>query len=295
MAEEFDVSNHANPERQVIESRLLQNSISMPFDSNASADERIAALESAFTRCIILGNGSREVSSTRRGSTNWRDLPLNLAHSSRDSSSEPSQRQSRSRHRRERSRHYPIRYSTRRSGVLLPPPPPVLLDIVYLKEAEFKAPSPPRRQWFENGDDRYGESSNHLPTSFSNRSLHVIEVLQSDLSSVAENRYGNRRMASRNHLVKPIPERVRIRSNDLLKVLEKITKGRFTLPEFVVENTGRERTSDWNKEKEILPSEMVFLRPFKLFVGFEKEIRKYASSLKDDLETKGPESVSEIA
>ena len=302
MAEEFDVSNHANPERQVIESRLLQNSISIPFDSNASADERIAALESAFTRCIILGNGGHEVGSTRRGSTNWRDLPVNLAHSSRDSSSEPSQRQSRPRHRREPSRHYPMRYPhPRQQGLLMPPPPPpVLLDIVYLKEAEFKAPSPPRKQWFENGDDLfdlYGESGNHLPTSFPNGSLHVIEVLQSDLSSVAENRYGNRRMASRNHLVKPIPERVRIRSNNLLKVLEKITKGRFTLPEFVVDNTVREseRTSEWKKEKEILPSEMVFLRPFKLFVGFEKEIRKYASSLKDDLETKGPESVSEIA
>ena len=288
-----DISSHGNPERQLIEPRLLQNSISIPFDSNTSADKRIAALESAFTRCMILGNRGRDISPPRRIPTNWRDLPVNLTHSSRDSSSEPSQRRSRSRDRREPSRHYDAGSLQPRQRLLPPPPPPVLSDIVYLKEADFKAPSPPRGKWFDN-DDRYGEPRSHLSTSFPNRSLYVIEVLQSDVSSVAEGRYGTRRRASSNRSLKPIPERVRIRSNHLLRALEKITKGKFTLPDFVVENTDREQTLDWNKGKEIPFSDMVFLRPFKLFVGFEKEIREYASSLKEDLETKGPENVSNI-
>ena len=303
---EVDTSSCDNTGHQVIESRLFENSVPLPFDSGASTNERIAALETAFTRCIILSNGVNENSSPHRGSTDWRDRSANSAHSStissRVSSPRPRLRQYRDAQNdhRETSRDNPPRQyipHTRQE-----PPLPlntvnyvnymsyvnqVLPDIAYLKMADFKAPNPPREMYAQTS----GPYNQHLPARFMNRSLHVIEVLQGDVSHIAEGRYGTRRKASSKPSREPIPERVRIRSRNLLRALEELGKGKISLPHpGVIPLRAIKEQGMETKEAPYL--DMVFLRPFKLFVELESEIRDYAVALKEKVENSLSNSVS---
>ena len=252
---DVDISSRSNTGQQIIESCILENSAPLPFDPSASTKERIAALESALTRCIILGNGVDKISAPNPGATSLSDPSANSMYSLRPPFHGPQLPQD-------------------SIDIVLP-------DIVYLKMADFKAarPGPPYR-------------NEHPQARLSNRSLHVIEVLQGDISHTAGGRDGTRKKAGSKPSLKAIPERVRVRSGNILRALEIISKGKMKLPHPRVISS--EAPGEQGIGKEAPLSEVVFLRPFKLFVEFEHEIREYTESLKGRIESSISNSVSII-
>ncbi|KAL9121891.1 MAG: hypothetical protein Q9187_001547 [Circinaria calcarea] len=166
------------------------------------------------------------------------------------------------------------------------------LGIARIPMADFRPPQP---KTFD--DRRSNDSSVHLTADPPHIPWHVIEVATAQSSEPS----ARRRMRNRHtsvfsaeepdgrldstidpDLMARVPERVRIRSTVLLKTLEKITEGKFTIPT-PSRIYSRDRKEPAYKIDEFLTlpdyQPMVFLRPYKLFMEFEKKIRKYTEEL----------------
>ena len=151
-------------------------------------------------------------------------------------------------------------------------------------------------------DDRASLDSNiHLHADTPHNPFSVLEVALDPPSRLGSRRRPRSRHASISstelsdettesqiepELLARVPDRVRIRSKALLKALEKITEGKFTIPKVETPSyrPRRVRPGHANIELPQPPGKdgqppVVFLRPFKIFVEFEEKIREYARGL----------------
>ena len=133
---------------------------------------------------------------------------------------------------------------------------------------------------------------------FSRQSQYIIDVVMSDvwlsesqgkeenprsaILSLSKDEFGTESSHVPSLKDRPQPERIRINSSLLLQALEKITDQTFT-------------KSRVHEDLELMSQ--VFLRPFKLFVVYEKEIRDFAARLKQRLIPEGsrraPDGIAE--
>lgn len=170
--------------------------------------------------------------------------------------------------------------------------PTLVESIARIPMASFRPPQPKARK--DNDDLDSSDDELHPSADPLHEPWHVIEVATT--APALHWASGRRRARSRQpsiasaeyeeridftidlDLLTRVPERVRIRSIVLLKTLEKITEGKFTIPK--PEKVYIRKTTRRGHANNAPPHQpMVFLRPYKLFMEFAEMIRTYTEEL----------------